>query len=43
MYAPLIGGFFSDKKIHKSFFSGGYEGRKHGDLKILLVFYLYKA
>jgi len=31
------------KKIHKSLVSEGYEGGKHGNSKILQVFYLYKA
>jgi len=29
---------FSRKKIHKYLVSGGYEGGKHGNLKILQVF-----
>jgi len=34
---------FSGQKIHESLFSGGYEGGKHGNSKILQVFYKYKA
>ena len=30
---------FSRQKIHKSLVSGGYEGGKHGNSKILQVFY----
>jgi len=35
----VIGGFFSRQKIHESLVSGGYGGGKHGNSKILHVFY----
>jgi len=41
IFAPS--GVFSRQNIHKSLVSGGYEGGKHGDLKILQVFNKYKA
>jgi len=34
---------FSRQKIYKSHISGGYEGEKHGNWKILQVLYFYKA
>jgi len=35
--------FLQTKKKHKSLVSGGYEGGKHGNLKILQVFSLIQS
>jgi len=35
---PMTQNDYSRQKIHKCLFSGGYEGGKQGNLKILQVF-----